>query len=209
MPRRPAQGQRESFGERRERHAAIDDPAVVLNDAARFLEVRSRSVDEVRRHLRRAGYRDDLVEAAVSRLLDLGMLDDRAFGRAWVESRDRARPRGEQTLRRELAMKGIDREVIGEILEARQEAGETADAADPGAGAEERCSPDELAAERLLSKRAAALTRVSDPRERRNRAYSLLARNGFDPDVCRAASGRFLATVAAETDETADVNDID
>jgi regulatory protein len=209
MPRRPAQGQLAFFRERRERHAVVDDPDVVLNAAARFLQARSRSVDEVRRHLTGAGYRDDLVEAAVARLLDLGMLDDRAFGRAWVESRDRARPRGEQTLRRELAMKGIDREVIGEILEARREAGKTASGAEPQAGAEERGSPDELAAERLLSKRAAALMRVSDPRERRNRAYSLLARNGFDPDVCREASGRFLATLGPESDVTADAADIE
>jgi SOS response regulatory protein OraA/RecX len=49
MPRTPEQRPRESFRERRERRAGIDDPDVVLNAAARFLEVRSRSVDEVRR----------------------------------------------------------------------------------------------------------------------------------------------------------------
>ena len=34
------------------------------------------------------------------------MLDDEAFARAWVESRDRARPRGERALRAELRQKG-------------------------------------------------------------------------------------------------------
>jgi regulatory protein len=190
MPWRRAQGHRESFGERRERRAAIDDPETVLNAAARFLEVRPRSVDEVRRHLNMAGYRDDLVEAAVARLLELGMLDDRTFGQTWVESRDRARPRGESAIRQELARKGLDRELIGEILDARRSGGGDGEAEGPG---ETAASPDELAAERLLRKRAAALSRVANPRERRNRAYALLARNGFDPEVCRKVSQSALA----------------
>ena len=37
------------------------------------------------------------------------MLDDETFARAWVESRDRARPRGERAIRDELRLKGIDR----------------------------------------------------------------------------------------------------
>ena len=94
---------RESLAERRERRAAVDDPAVVLEAAARFLEARSRSVAEVRRRLRRAGYRAELVEGAIARLAELGMLDDAAFARAWMESRDRARPRGEIALRESCA----------------------------------------------------------------------------------------------------------
>lgn len=193
MPWRRAQGHRESFGERRERRAAIDDPETVLNAAARFLEVRPRSVDEVRRHLNVAGYRDDLVESAIARLLELGMLDDRTFGQTWVESRDRARPRGESAIRLELARKGLDRELIGEILDARRSG--SGDGAAEGPGRDEAAaSPDELAAERLLRKRAAALSRVANPRERRNRAYALLARNGFDPEVCRKISQSALRT---------------
>jgi regulatory protein len=184
MPWRPAHGHRESFSERRERRAAIDDPEIVLNAAARFLEVRPRSVAEVRRHLTVAGYREELVESAVARLLEIGVLDDRAFGHTWVESRDRARPRGESAIRPELVHKGLDRELIAEILDARRGDGET----DGSIDGEAATSPDELAAERLLRKRAAALSRISDPRQRRNRAYALLARNGFDPDICRKVS---------------------
>ena len=96
---------RESFAERRERRAAIDDPAVVLEAAARFLEARARSVAEVRRRLTTAGYRAELVEGAIDRLTELGMLDDATFARAWIESRDRARPRGERALANELRIK--------------------------------------------------------------------------------------------------------
>ena len=47
----PSRGRRASFAERKERRAAVDDPAVVLDAAARFLEPRARSVTEVRRRL--------------------------------------------------------------------------------------------------------------------------------------------------------------
>ena len=43
-------GHRTSYAERRERKAEIDDPAIVLEAAARFLEVRSRSVATASKH---------------------------------------------------------------------------------------------------------------------------------------------------------------
>lgn len=171
---------RESLAERRERKAAVEDPTVVLDAAARFLEARSRSVTEVRRRLTGAGYRADLVEGAIGRVLELGMLDDEAFARAWVESRDRARPRGERAIRAELAQKGVDRSVIDAVLEERREGVPASQAAE-----EAPHSPDRVAAERLLARHARALARVADPRQRRQRAYALLARNGFDPETCR------------------------
>ncbi len=120
-PRRPRQP-RESFAERRERRAAVDDPAVVLEAAARFLEARSRSVAEVRRRLTGAGYRAELVDGAIDRMTELGMLDDELFARSWVESRDRARPRGERAIREELRQKGIERETIDAVLGDRRSA---------------------------------------------------------------------------------------
>jgi regulatory protein len=179
--------QRSTFAERRERRAAVEDPDEVLAAAARFLEARSRSVAEVRRRLTSAGYRPVLIDGAVDRLLELGMLDDRTFAEAWIASRDRARPRGERALRQELIQKGIDRELIDELLEARR-------TADDGAATE----PDLEAARRLLGRNARTLARVADPRQRRARAYALLARNGFDPDVCRTVA----ATVVGGSGES-------
>ena len=154
----------------------------------RFLEARARSQSEVRRRLIYAGYRPDLVDGAVMRLAELGVLDDEQFARAWVESRDRARPRGERALRRELALKGIEREVADDVLEERrQTAGEDADV-------------DVEAARRLIARNLRALERVADPRARRQRAYALLARNGFDPDVCRQASAEVVVAPGDEVD---------
>ena len=189
--------QRESFADKRERRAAVDDPAVVLEAAARFLEARARSIGEVRRRLTSAGYRVDLVESAITRMTELGMLDDEAFARAWVESRDRARPRGERALTDELRLRGVDRTVIAGALDERRESA----AADAGTD-DDQASPsaDEAAAERLLARNARTLARVADPRARRQRAYALLARNGFDPSVCATLSARLLDTTEADDD---------
>ena len=188
------QRRRQSFAERRERRAAVDDPAVVLEAAARFLEARSRSVAEVRRRLTTAGYRPELIDGAILRLGDLGVLDDEAFARAWVESRDRARPRGERALRDELRLKGIDRSIVDTVLDERRDAA-TADEERREEGRSD--SPDRVAAERLMARSARALERIPDPRKRRERAYALLARNGFDPETCRE-----VAATVGTRDET-------
>ncbi len=165
----------------------------MLEAAFRFLEARQRSTAEVRRRLSTAGYRPELVDGAVARLVELEMLDDEAFARTWVESRDRAHPRGEHALRRELALKGIDRETASAALRDR--------ATGEADGSE---APDDLAAAKLLERNARALARVADPRARRQRAYALLARHGFAPDVCRSAVARFVESAegpASEADE--------
>ncbi len=194
---------RESYGQRRARRAEIDDPEVVLAAAFRFLEARARSVVEVRRRLTVAGYRPDLIEGAIARLLTIGLLDDEAFARHWVESRDRARPRGEMALKRELRLRGVDPEVIAATLDERR-LGDTDDpfGAVPTTGDDDvRVAPDEAAAIRLLERRRRDLERVSDPRKRRARAYTLLARNGFGPEIASRLSALFGSATTDEAPE--------
>jgi regulatory protein len=188
--------------ELRERRAAVDDVGQVLDAAARFLEARSRSTAEVRRRLTSAGYRGELVETALERLTAQGYLDDAAFARAWIESRDRARPRGERALRSELAQKGIDRGIIDLVLAARAEQEAPSERFASGAERDTARSADEIAATHLLERHRRALMREADPRKRRQRAYALLARSGFDPGT----SGTVAATIvdaAAIADEDA------
>jgi regulatory protein len=180
---------REGFNEKRERLSAVDDPAIVLDAALRFLEPRQRSIGEMRRRLTRVGYRDELVQGAIARLVELGVLDDEAFARTWIESRDRARPRGERALRFELARKGIDRKTADETIAERA-------ANQPDADAE--------AAARLLARNARSLARVADPRARRQRAYALLARAGFDSEVAAAASRAMDAPIDDGSEESAE-----
>ncbi len=200
-PRVTAPGRRpprESYAERRARRAGIDDPEVVLAAGFRFLEARARSVTEVRRRLGDAGYRPELIDGAIARLLEIGLLDDEAFARHWVESRDRARPRGEIALKRELRLRGVDPQLITTVLADRATGGaEDPFGPDRPASDEpdaDRTAPDEAAAVRLLERRRRDLERVTDPRKRRARAYALLARNGFGPEIASRLSAAFGVT---------------
>ena len=180
---------REAAGARRARRGATTDADVVMAAAAAFLALRPRSVTETRARLRHLGYPHALCDEVLDRLVDLGYLDDLAFSRAWVESRDRARPRGAVALRHELLAKGVPREAIDEVLADRSAsaAGSVAGAAPP------LPSADTAAARRLLAGREATLRREDDPRRRRQRAYALLARHGFTPDVCRDVAASIVA----------------
>ena len=179
---RPRTG--EQLAARRERRAEITDPAQVMEAAAMFLAVRPRSVAETRRRLRHLGYPHPLVDQVLDRLIEMEYLDDEAFARVWVESRDRARPRGETALRRELALKGVAGQVANAILAERSQNGDE--------------SADADGARRLLERRRAALEREEDPARRRQKAYRLLAANGFDPGLCSEASAEFVRENAAE-----------
>lgn len=191
---------RESYADRRAKRAGIDDPEIVLAAALRYLEVRARSIGETRRRLTEAGYRADLVEGAIDRLVAIGLLDDESFARHWVESRDRASPRGETALKRELRLRGVEASVVDGILEARRGAARAPRLRDPAEGGMDEAAfdPDEAAARRLLDRRRRDLDRVTDPRKRRARAYALLARNGFGPEI----ASRLSATLSGPTSDT-------
>jgi len=210
-PRRSPGLAREELRARRAETTALEP---VYEAAARFLQVRARSVAEVRRRLTQAGYPPTLIESALERLSGSGYLDDAAFARAWVESRDRARPRGEAALRRELSLKGIAPELVAEVLAGRagpsrladESAGPAGQAPFPDAATLEAAgSADERAARRALERSAAALRREPDPGRRRRRAYAMLARRGFDPAVCGVVVASWLADEAlAGADEEQD-----
>ena len=161
-----------------------------MEAAAAFLAVRSRSVGETRKRLVHLGYRAGVVEQVIERLVEIGYLDDEAFARAWVESRDRARPRGAVALRRELQRKGVPDDVISGVLDERASTAATA-SSDDGPG-----DPDRAAALHLIERRASSLRREADPGRRRQKAYSLLARNGFAPDVCHEVASTVIEDAA-------------
>ena len=192
--RRRAVDARAAREERLAERARVTDPAVVLAAGARLLEARARSATDTRSRLLRSGYPPALVEAAIMRLTELGFLDDEAFARNWVESRDRARPRGERALRHELRARGVEHDLVERTL------GERAASMDGEPGEPEAPSADEAAALRLLERRRRAFDRIEGGRARRQWAYGLLARNGFDPDVAGRVSARFSGSESTEAE---------
>lgn len=164
----------------------------MLAAAVRLLEAAPRTVSDLRTRLLRASWPAALVEGAIARMTELGFLDDKAFARNWVESRDRGRPRGERALKIELRRKGVGQDVVEATLEDRRDTASAAFGDDPDAAV----SPDEVAAERLIARRSRSMERLADDRARRQWAYALLARNGFDPEVSARVAGRAGRTEA-------------
>jgi regulatory protein len=86
-------------------------------DALRLLSYRPRSVGEIRQRLEQKGYEEDQIEATLSRLLELKLLDDLVFARIWVENRLEFNPRGRRALSSELWKKGVPKEIVDRVLD--------------------------------------------------------------------------------------------
>ncbi len=93
------------------------DPRAAARDRAlSYLDRRMRSRRELRRYLERAGYAADVVEDTLAAMTELGVLDDAAFARAFARDRVRLAPRGYRLIARELAERGVAREVVDAVL---------------------------------------------------------------------------------------------
>jgi regulatory protein len=84
--------------------------------ALRYLDYRPRSQAELRQRLARRGFDEETVAATLSRLQELGLVDDLAFARFWQENRQAFSPRSRWLVRRELKQKGVADEVIEKVL---------------------------------------------------------------------------------------------
>ncbi len=137
-------------------------------DALRYLSYRARSAAEIGRYLAGRQFPPEVVEAELQRLREIGLVDDVAFARAWVEDREQFRPRSPRALRQELRQKGLDEETIAQAITG----------IDP-----------ETSAYEAARARAARLGSL-DYRQFRHRLGAFLARRGFDYEVIRTVVDR-------------------
>ena len=85
--------------------------------AMRLLTNRPRSKKEVRDRMREKEIKEAVRERVVDRFEELDLLDDEAFARYWIDQRARFKPRGAPLLRQELRQKGVDQQIINDLLE--------------------------------------------------------------------------------------------
>jgi regulatory protein len=132
--------------------------------ALNYLSFRPRSREEVRRYLRRKEATPEIIEAALARLDRLDFVNDRTFAEFWIETRGQFNPRGAHALKNELRMKGVEREVVDELVDDEQ---------------------DEERALRAGHKKAMSLVNAPnmDYVRFRNRLGSFLQRRGFGYEV--------------------------
>jgi regulatory protein len=154
------------------RHAQARHAA--LASALRLLSYRPRASHELESRLGRR-FSPQTVAAVLERLKELGLVDDAAFARFWVETRAQASPRGRRLLWQELAAKGIDRDTVREAL----------------APLDER-----QAAYRAAEKKARSLQGLEFP-DFRQRLGDFLLRRGFDYEVVRETVTHLWRQIAA------------
>ena len=145
--------------------------------ALNFLSYRPRSEAEVRRNLHKKEVDDAVIEMALERLTQAGLLDDLEFARYWIENRIQFNPRGARALRHELWEKGVDTSVVDEALEDFDEESSARKAAEAG---------------------ARRLTNL-EPRDFRRKFKGYMARRGFSYAVIKPLMEEKLEAAHCET----------
>ena len=111
--------------------------------------------------LRKRGIPDEVADEVLARFEDVGLIDDAAFARSWVESRHYSRGLAGRALSAELKQRGVAADEIRAALD-------------------EQLSPEaEVTAARRLVERRIAGTRGLPADQRTRRLAGMLARKGY------------------------------
>jgi len=142
----------------------------------------ARSRSELSVKLARKGVPDEVAGRLLDRFEEVGLVDDQAFARAWVQSRQPGKGLARRALAQELRRKGVDDEVARTAL----------DEVDP---------EDEVAAARALVRRRLRTVGALERDTAVRRLSGMLARKGYPADVCFRVVREELATLGHETDD--------
>jgi len=169
-----------------ERGARDTGPPVAPESLARTIALRQltagpRTRSQLAEAMTAKGIPAETVATVLDRFGDVGLVDDQAFARSWVESRHAGRGLGRQVLRQELRGKGVDDELIAEAVGAVSD-------------------DDEMAAARALVRRKLRSMSALDHQTRTRRLLGQLARRGYGSGVAYAA---IRAELNADLDEPA------
>ncbi len=107
----------------------------------------------------------EVAEQILDRFTEVGLIDDAAFSRSWVESRHEGRGLARRALTQELRHRGVDQSAIDEALDGLDSDREVE------------------TARRLVAKRLPA-TRGLQREARFRRLAGMLARKGYPPGLC-------------------------
>src|SRR4051794_34767619 len=137
-----------------------DREVVARNICLRALTGAAKTRQQLAELLARKDVPDDAAAAVLDRFTEVGLIDDAAFARAWVSSRQAGRGLARRALGAELRAKGIEPEIAAAALEE----------VDP---------QDEWdAARRLVARRLPSMQRL-DRQTAERRLIGMLARKGY------------------------------
>ncbi|MGY1796856.1 regulatory protein RecX [Geodermatophilus sp. SYSU D00525] len=163
-----------------------DDPgdpeSVARAICLRALTGAARTRQQLADLLERRGVPEEAATAVLDRFGEVGLIDDAAFARAWVTSRQAGRGLARRALRAELRAKGVDGEDAEQALAQVDEEDERA------------------AARRLVERRLPALRRVDRVTATR-RLVGMLARKGYNGGLAAGVVREVLDETGSGTDE--------
>ena len=161
-----------------------DDPeARARQICLRLLTLAPRTRAQLADELRKRGIPDTVAVGVLDKYADVGLIDDAAFARAWVESRHYSRGLAGRALRDELRQRGVGDDQIKDAIE------------DLGPDAE-------VATARRLVERKLASTRGLPSEARIRRLAGMLARKGYPAGLAFRVVREALETEGAEIEET-------
>jgi regulatory protein len=148
----------------------------------------ARSRSELEAKLARKGVPDDVAHRLLDRFEEVGLVDDEAFARAWVQSRQPGKGLARRALAQELRRKGVDDEVARSAL----------DEVDPD---------DEVEAARGLVRRRLRTVAQLDRDTAVRRLTGMLARKGYPAGTCFRVVREELDRLGHRTDDLAEPTD--
>jgi regulatory protein len=140
--------------------------------------------------LAQRGVPDDAAETVLDRFTEVGLIDDAAYARAWVSSRQAGRGLARRALSAELRAKGVDADVAAEAVEA--------------VGDDE----EREAARRLVDRKVGAMRRL-DRTTATRRLMGMLARKGYSGGLAASVVREALDQAGTEAAEVAGFDDLD
>ena len=142
------------------------DPAARARQVClRLLTLAPRTRAQLADALRKRGIPDEAIHEVLDRFEEVGLIDDAAFARAWVESRHYSRGLAGRALSAELKQRGVAADEISAAIDERL---------DPEA---------EVATARRLVERRLAASRGLPTEQRTRRLAGMLARKGYPPGL--------------------------
>jgi len=92
-----------------------DQLTKAIEKSFRLLGIRPRSQKEIEKKLKKKEFAPEIIKKTITRIKELGYLDDKKFAKAWLESRKLSR-KGKYIVQRELKEKGVAEETIKKTI---------------------------------------------------------------------------------------------
>ncbi len=145
----------------------LEERTKTKGKALSLLSYRMHSVEELKKKLKEKGFAERTISDVIQDLIRVGLLDDKQFALAYVQTRMIQKPMSKRFLRQELISKGIEDVLIEHAVE--KEYGTR--------------SETEVALDLIRKKILRHQSNEADPKKIRKTISDFLMRRGFDWDV--------------------------